>query len=75
MGVLPKGHPRGRPWEVGEMVYNKEGWGESYWELKFSCDSVGCCLGSAPGKGQCQFKAPAGCLATQHGHGGSSVMD
>lgn len=27
LGLLPKGHARRRPWEMGEIVYHKGDWG------------------------------------------------
>ena len=43
LGVLSKGPTRGRPWNLGENAYHRV-FGETYQELTFTCDSVGCYL-------------------------------
>ena len=46
---------------------------KSYQELTVACDSTDHVLGSR--EGWCQFKAPAGCSATQNGCQGSNIME
>lgn len=44
MGVLSKGHIRGRLWKAWVTVYHKSHWEKSY-QKPNACESVGCSLG------------------------------